>query len=314
MRKLVFIIVLTTLSGKGFTQVEHIVHNPPLEFTSESLMLLQGEGCYGLGFDLDIDSNGVKDAEFVVLGTCVYTDVPATFVARIHANSVSPNTSMEVSFNGGEVLHYIDSSIGTTLHYEFDNLTIGKNSGQTVELTENYHSIGRLYSSDLGTGSGFEAFNSGNKYFGFRFDIDGELHYGWMRIKTGLTTISGAEHAYLRIFEYAYETIPDTPIIAGSTTSILPTGLTQSYNPFGILLNWDPYPNSVGCQVRGGEAGGTDPHNFIVQGNMPTQLFINGNGLTVGQNYQWKVRCAAGLNPPTGVSAWSPYDYFIYDP
>ncbi|NND77758.1 MAG: hypothetical protein HKN39_06210 [Flavobacteriales bacterium] len=145
-------------------------------------------------------------------------------------------------------------------------------------------------------------------YLGFWVQINGNVHYGY--IKWDWAVNFGVDGIVLE--EVALQTTPNAPINAGNV--FIPGGLQQSYNPYGVILNWDPYPNSVGCQVRGGPAGGADPHNFIVQGNMPTQLFINGNGLTIGQNYQWKVRYATGLNPPAGVSPWSPYDYFIYDP
>jgi hypothetical protein len=52
-----------------------------------------------------------------------------------------------------------------------------------------------------------------NRYLGIKFQINGQFHFGWARItvtptKTGFyTTLTG----------YAYETIPNKPIIAGAT-------------------------------------------------------------------------------------------------
>jgi len=90
--------------------------------------------------------------------------------------------------------------------------------------------------------------------------------------------------------------------------------LQVNYNSNGIFLNWSPFPNSVACQIKGGPAGGNDPHNFIITGNEPSQKFINGNSLQVGQEYQWRVRCATGVNPYSGITPWSEYDYFTYNP
>jgi hypothetical protein len=65
------------------------------------------------------------------------------------------------------------------------------------------------------TGGGYGAwFNVKNGYLGLRFKINGQIHYGWARLNVQsnqrfriVATLTG----------YAYETQPDTPIIAGDT-------------------------------------------------------------------------------------------------
>lgn len=47
-------------------------------------------------------------------------------------------------------------------------------------------------------------------YLGLKFTINGKIHYGWARLTN--TTCSGGT-----LTGYAYETIPDKPIIAGKT-------------------------------------------------------------------------------------------------
>ncbi len=49
-------------------------------------------------------------------------------------------------------------------------------------------------------------------YLGFEFYIDGQKHYGWARLSMDPFCPDGC---ILRIFGYAYETIPGKPIIAG---------------------------------------------------------------------------------------------------
>jgi hypothetical protein len=52
-----------------------------------------------------------------------------------------------------------------------------------------------------------------NRYLGFQFLINGKIHYGWARIRVD---ISGKTFtAFLN--GYAYETIPNKPIVAGET-------------------------------------------------------------------------------------------------
>ncbi len=74
--------------------------------------------------------------------------------------------------------------------------------------------IGRVtwWVSKLGYGGGYVYGNwvsdPQNRYLGVKFLIDGETHYGWVRLKTGYY---GAE---VTIESYAYETDADTPICA----------------------------------------------------------------------------------------------------
>ena len=60
------------------------------------------------------------------------------------------------------------------------------------------------------TGSGGLWANKTNRYMGLKFMINGSHHFGWARLTVvhGTATITG----------YAYETIPNKPIIAGKTS------------------------------------------------------------------------------------------------
>lgn len=51
-----------------------------------------------------------------------------------------------------------------------------------------------------------------NRYLGLRFQKDGQNYYGWARLSTRYSTTSG----YVVILSgYAYENVPDTPIVTG---------------------------------------------------------------------------------------------------
>ncbi len=53
-----------------------------------------------------------------------------------------------------------------------------------------------------------------NRYLGLRFMIKGKTHYGWARLNVG---ISRPLQFAVTLTGYAYETIPNKPIIAGQT-------------------------------------------------------------------------------------------------
>jgi len=55
--------------------------------------------------------------------------------------------------------------------------------------------------------------NVSNRYLGLKFQINGEIHFGWARLTVG-GNILGAH-----LTGYAYETVPNTPIIAGKVKS-----------------------------------------------------------------------------------------------
>jgi hypothetical protein len=52
-----------------------------------------------------------------------------------------------------------------------------------------------------------------NRYLGFKFSIKGRTHYGWARLSVGERGV----HITATLTGYAYETIPNKPIIAGKT-------------------------------------------------------------------------------------------------
>jgi hypothetical protein len=54
-----------------------------------------------------------------------------------------------------------------------------------------------------------------DRYLGLQFMIDGEVHYGWARLTVAMQQIGDGLQATLT--GYAYETIPNKPIIMGKT-------------------------------------------------------------------------------------------------
>ncbi len=68
--------------------------------------------------------------------------------------------------------------------------------------------------------------NVSNRYLGLKFTINGETHYGWVRLSVqteGGTTITAT------VTGYAYESLPNTPITAGKTQG--PANNAESRDP-----------------------------------------------------------------------------------
>ena len=54
-----------------------------------------------------------------------------------------------------------------------------------------------------------------NRYLGLKFVVDGEVHYGWARLSVTLGHHRQPDDVIGTLTGYAYETVPDKPIVAG---------------------------------------------------------------------------------------------------
>jgi endonuclease I len=80
--------------------------------------------------------------------------------------------------------------------------------------------------------------------------------------------------------------------------------------PNGVLLTWTPPEGAVGCEIRGGTEGGNDPRSITVINSNPSNYFVSSSQLGAGGSFQWKVRCATGINPVQGLTDFSDYNFF----
>ncbi|MGB6034706.1 MAG: S8 family serine peptidase [Cryomorphaceae bacterium] len=86
------------------------------------------------------------------------------------------------------------------------------------------------------------------------------------------------------------------------------TGLSSTVQINGVLLQWNPIPGSIGCQVQGGIIGGGNSSITVGQPEA-SQLFVGNNSIQPGLGYQWRVRCGCSSNPLI-AGPWSEYDQF----
>ncbi|MBC8046135.1 MAG: T9SS type A sorting domain-containing protein [Fimbriimonadaceae bacterium] len=118
-----------------------------------------------------------------------------------------------------------ETLVPETFYY---NLAIAINSEDTIDSGFNFNKAAKLFQfncDDNGaTLSGWTTcwsidnwFNEGEKFAGIQLNIDGEIHYGWIRLS--LET-SWWEPNKLIIFDYAYEASAEVSIIAGKDFSL----------------------------------------------------------------------------------------------
>lgn len=78
--------------------------------------------------------------------------------------------------------------------------------------------------------------NATNRYLGFKFLIDGQVHYGWARLSVGNYLHSGTA---IVLTGYAYETEANTKILdgelSGTAENVAPADLLAPAQPFATL-------------------------------------------------------------------------------
>jgi hypothetical protein len=88
--------------------------------------------------------------------------------------------------------------------------------------------------------------NAKNRYLGVRFKIKGRTHYGWARLNVAVNI---DKDITATLTGYAYETIPDKPIVAGVTKG------PDAGQPAPASLRWgSPQPASLGALALGAPA------------------------------------------------------------
>jgi hypothetical protein len=98
-------------------------------------------------------------------------------------------------------------------------------------------------------------------------------------------------------------TIGSGPVVCSSATA--PTNLSASVGVSSVTLNWDPIPESVGCQVRGtrtSPAGPTGTANAL--GFERSSTSVPFGALGTGTTWEWDVRCACSISP-VDATPWS---------
>jgi hypothetical protein len=111
--------------------------------------------------------------------------------------------------NGGEIVGYPVRTKFSASDFGASPLAAGQRIGASGNFALDAKFAYAKRISVFSCGSFFGQFGDG--YFGFKFSIDGQTHYGWGRI----TTLSVEGGYGFTLTGFAYETIPNRRILAG---------------------------------------------------------------------------------------------------
>jgi hypothetical protein len=158
----------------------------------------------------------------------VYTPADVTIKSRyildLNHDGVAAFTLVNSAVNttsGGFNYFFVKPAIGNAVEGQTGKhrhpwalaLKGGARVGYKQHFAQGRATMATSYGFWDGSGRGGYWLNVANRYLGLKFEIDGRTHYGWARLSvqasgTSITsTLTG----------YAYETIPNEPIIAGKT-------------------------------------------------------------------------------------------------
>ena len=150
--------------------------------------------------DLDVDHNGTTDFQLKVGGSFGFA-----------AYGVDDNASLTLPEEPPDLGAYIvpvgaGNLIGPSLtppFVWFETYSFEPLPGLVVNVPPYFHAC-------VTTGCGPDPFHNITAYWGVRFDIDGNDHYGWVRVATPGGIRNGGT-----ILDWAYNSIPGQPILAG---------------------------------------------------------------------------------------------------
>jgi hypothetical protein len=167
----------------------------------------------GTGYFLDLNHDGVND--FLIVN--FYSTTSAILNVW-----VSPEQAgNEIFSNGAGYAAAIPAGVAIGSNGKF-------HPAQSMDMANDDFPVGNCQ------GSWKEA---SNKYLGLKFEINGEVHFGWARLSVSCFTPAAAR---VLLTGYAYETVANQPIVTGQTSgtqdeSAIASPVTSHTSQLGLL-------------------------------------------------------------------------------
>ncbi|HRF76159.1 MAG TPA: T9SS type A sorting domain-containing protein [Chitinophagales bacterium] len=237
-------------------------------------------GWYGL----DADDNGYPDFLMQAVSAEGGNWTFASAIGALSSSGYGNDANMVVGYLGD-------------VHYYGSALNAGELIGPLSPFADNTYN--RAWLASVYSGSTYGQFgNTGDRFMGFKFDIDGSLHYGWARLNITLNPVT------VTVKGYAYDDIPNNPIIAGDLgVSCDVPDIDGTYNimPTSAKLKWFAVDAATKYQLKYRKVGTATWTKLNVSG---TQKTIT--GLECNVAYEWNVKSKCG----DLFSAFSPLQTF----
>jgi len=163
--------------------------------------------------NIDINNDGIADFTITTTNKSYCTCTPCICMNLQKRYNVS-------------VARLNNNTIQSSGHPLDSNVIIGSDTVHSVSAK-----VLRSYSFDHGliTWSG-EWEKSADGYLGLKLIADGKTYYGWARLSVNVSSVG----ASCIIKDYAYNSIPNQPILAGETGCTTPTAMLRTSGPLNF--------------------------------------------------------------------------------
>ena len=171
-----------------------------------------------------------QSAQAKIVYTATNTKIEnSTVPLDLNNDGTNDFSFVQFAYNGGQWQHfYIDAlAQGNSILHDFEKGHAGAGAlrpGMPIGPHRPFVADQDIL-ANCGSISGTRFITSGNwndvhnRYLGLRFSINGETHYAWARL-----TVTGKGGIGATLTGYAYETVPNRPIVAGQTSGTYSAG------------------------------------------------------------------------------------------
>jgi hypothetical protein len=167
----------------------------------------------GNGYLLDLNHDGVND--FLIV------NFYSTTSALLNVWVSPEHTANEIFSNGAGYAAAIPAGVAIGSNGKF-------HPAQSMDMANDDFPVGNCQGPWK---------DASNKYLGFKFEIDGETHFGWARLSVTCFTPAAAR---VLLTGYAFETVANQPIVTGKTSgpaerSAIGSTATSQASQLGLL-------------------------------------------------------------------------------
>jgi hypothetical protein len=179
-------------------------------------------------YHLDLNNDGITDYNITYTTLTQTITCGGTYIRTSYIIEVAPLDSNEV---GRDVSGSNGFPTALLLNSSIDDTSFTWLNGGSRGLATKGWTCGGPTMMHLQTYFACNFLNASNKYLALRLHVASQVYYGWVR----LSVASGVINA--TIFDYAYNSSPGQPILAGQTIA---TGIIE--NSFASSINLYPNP------------------------------------------------------------------------
>jgi|SRR5579863_667267 len=159
---------------------------------------------------IDLNHDGINDFSFSLSSFAYHSFNAQVVVWPLKGGAVEAKTNANGGFYASALLR--GAKIGPSAHFSSKGLTEIEGS-HGVDINSTFYS--RKLFGNWGS-------NSPNRYLGVKFLINGETHYGWVRL-----TVTTTRGITATITAYAYETVANKRIQAGIAPTVTSAASTE---------------------------------------------------------------------------------------